>query len=73
MKIRIKRIVRYVITGPDADREKAFEYCSKKELRITRSGAAMISAFKVDPSRFKIVAEKEVEEVENAVNNVREI
>ena len=60
MNIRRKRIERVTITGPDAEWPKAFAYCEKHGLRVTRSGPVQRVAWAIVPGRFKVVAERAV-------------
>lgn len=51
MNIHRKHFERIVIIGPREDSQKAFDYCAKHRYHI---------AVRVDGSRFKIIAEREV-------------
>lgn len=61
MNIKHKTIDRVTITGPMAESGLAFDYCVRNGYHITRSGPLKLSISKVDPTRFKLVAEKVVD------------
>lgn len=63
MRIVEKKIARLIITGPMIESEQALEYLYARDYRVTFSGPPPKPGhtMRVDSTRFKIVAEKEVE------------
>lgn len=62
MVIKGRCIERIVITGTYEESHQAFDYCARGDYRIIRSGPEQIGSMKYDASRFRIIAERDVEE-----------
>jgi len=58
MKIRHQQIERVILTGKQAEAQKAFSYCARHGYWILRSGPMPLANYRVDSSRFKIIAER---------------
>ena len=56
-----KFIERITLTGKMEESYKAFEYCRKYNFDIRVSGPMPVAKHTVDPSRYRIVAEREIE------------
>jgi len=60
MRIYRKYLERITIIGPKEEREKALDYCYDNGFRVTWLGPKRIGKRKLDFSKFRIVAEREV-------------
>jgi len=60
MNIQYKTIKRIIIIGKMEDSKKGHEYCRKNGYWEKRSGPYPLAGHRVDVSRFKIVAEKQI-------------
>ena len=58
ISIKKHKIIRYVITGPFNEIDKAWDVIGKNNLRLIRSGP-QIRGSKVYANTFKFIAEKE--------------
>ena len=55
---RYKTLRRVIITGPMSESHEAHAWAYKNGYRVMRSGPKFIKFLEVDPTRFKLVAEK---------------
>ena len=60
MNIYRKKFERITITGPNSERDEAFQYAERNGFRIVQSGAKRISIGRVDSSKFKLICEREI-------------
>ena len=58
MQTQQEAIERVTIVGKIEDRDRARDYCNQQGFRIVHDTPRVISTNKVDPTTFRIIAEK---------------
>lgn len=65
IKIESRIIKRVKITGHHSESQAAFDYCENNDLHITWSGPLPIGEHRFDPDKFQIIAEKEIQIIDD--------
>lgn len=60
MNRKYKLLRRITITGKMEEVQLALDFCLRNGYRTSISGPMPIARFKVDPSRFRIIADQEI-------------
>lgn len=65
MNIKKQQIEIVTITGPRQEQDDAYAYCDRRGYRVRSSGPIRLNKMQVDPSRFRIVAERRISRLKN--------